>query len=155
MKKLFYILCIVAIGNFSCGRICACSPAFAELYLAIRSVDGDLLNPNTKGYFPKDQIKLTLKRKNDLVENPVFFTINPPIAYGKIILSYYQIRVDNAFALIYKDYDLYLTLPNKNPVLLKLSMSKDSRKLEMLTVDGVDIKPEDRFPINTLFYYTL
>lgn len=155
MKRLIYLFSILLIGNFSCAPICACSPAMAELYLVIRSNAGDLLNPKTNGYFPQDQIKLTLKKKNDVLSNPVNVTINPPINYGDIKLSYYQLRVSNAYALVYHDYELYLTLPNRLPVLLKLNIRNDARKLELLTIDGVDIKPEDKFPLNTLFYYTL
>lgn len=155
MKKLFYLLCIVTIGNISCGPICACSPVMAELYLVVRSSAGDLLNPKTNGYFPKDQIKFTLKGKNGTVEHLVNFSLNPPIEYGDIKLSYYQLRINDAPALVSQDLELYLTLPNKSPVLLKLSVRKDARKLETLTIDGVSIKPEDKFPMNTLFYYTL
>lgn len=154
MKKLYAIFFVLLIVNFSCRPICACSPAMADLYLAIRSNDGDLLNPNTKGYFPKDQIKLTLKRSNGQ-ETPIDFKINPPIAYGEIKLSYYQINIPNASSLTYKDFELYLTLPNRAPALVKLTIRNDGRKLESLTIGGVNIKPEDKFPLNTLFYYNL
>lgn len=154
MKKLFYLLLIISIGNFSCAPICACDPAMAELYLVIRSNAGDLLNPKTNGSFAKDQIKLTLKRVNGQ-ESPVAFKLNPPINYGEIKLSYYQLLVANAPALIYQDFELYLTLPNRSPVLLKLRQSKDARKIEEIVIDGVTIASEKKFPINSLFYYTL
>lgn len=154
MKKLIYLLLIISIGNFSCGPICACSPAMAELYLVIRSKDGDLLNPKTNGYFKQDQIKLTLKRANGQ-ESPVAFKLNPPISYGKIKLSYYQLLVTDAPALVYQDFELYLTLPNRQAVPLKLRQSKDARKIEEIAIDGVTIPSEKKFPINSLFYYTL
>jgi len=155
MKKLFYLLLIISIGNFSCAPICACEPTLAELYLVIRSNAGDLLNPKTNGYFPKDQIKMTMKRKSDTVGSPIDFKIAPPIDYGDIKLSYYQLRLNDAATHSTRDFDLYLTLPNRQPVLIKLFSSKDARKLELLTMDGVNIKPEVKFPLNTLFYYTL
>ena len=154
MKKLFYLLFIVSIGNFSCGPICACEPVTANLYLVIRSDAGDLLNPKTVGYFPKEEIKLTLKRKNEQ-ETQIGVRVNPPIDYGKIKLSYYQLVIENPSVLTYKDFELYLTLPNKAPALVKIAARKDWRKLEGLSIGGINIKPEDKFPLNTLFYYTL
>jgi len=155
MKKFFYLLLIISIGNFSCAPICACEPILAELYLVIRNNAGDLLNPKTNGYFPKDQIKVTIKRKTDTITHVVDFKIAPPIDYGDIKLSYYQLKLDDAATYSNRDFDLYLTLPNRQPVLIKLFSSKDARKLELLTIDGVNIKPEVKFPLNTLFYYTL
>lgn len=152
MKKLLIVCAILILSSVSCKKICACDPAQAYLFLAVRNAaNQDMFNPSTPGYYTKDDILLYTEGLNGQI-NPVAFYLNPPIAER---LGDYQIRVSSIRTVVHHGPEVYLKLGNKNPYILNITISKDGRKIDRFLIDGKNIPAHKKPDLSSLFYFLL
>jgi hypothetical protein len=153
VRKLIFVCVVLVLSGVSCKKICACSPAQADLFLVVRNaVNKDLFNPSTLGHLTKDDVSLYTEGLNGQV-NPVRFDLNPPMSDR---VTDYQIRVSTIEAVLYKSPIVYLKLGSQNaPYTLDITISKDGRKIDRLLIDGKNIPANKKPDLSSLFYYSI
>lgn len=152
MKKLLFVCAVLILSGISCKKICACSPAYASLFLIVKNDIGkDVFNPSTSGYYAKDRLSFYAEDVNGKIY-AIRYDINPPIPSK---LSDYQIRVADIPAIVSSSNKIYLKFGSLKAHELTLTLSKDLRKIDQLLINGKNIPADKRSGLSSLFYFSL
>lgn len=151
MKKFITVLFVVFVVNFGCkkmdkaNRACACSPVEeSTLVLVLKNTENmDVLNPNTNGYFPNNNIQLYYQEEGGTQKKLNFYVL-PSFSYGNKKFNYYQLRSSEIIRkAITANQNFYLKLGNNEPIKLNVELDGSSRYIvTKLLANGIEADAE-------------